>query len=393
MKRPISTTVAVSSALLLTALVACTTTPRAIGELIDPPPPPLAEGSDAGDAGSSLELMSYCPTDKCPEGFTTCPTSRFQCDVNLKADRQNCGACGSECPARVISTGETFECVEGRCVLNCDPQKGLDCDGIADNGCETSALDDANCGACGNVCTDPARPCVNDPQTGVPNCGCPGTLIACRRTIFGTTSVQCVAPEDDDNNCGACDNKCPANPDGGPLPPNSYYGCLDRKCGNFKCSPGFGDCDGDALNGCETFLSTTEYCGKCGGCDVGQECRRNVKGLLECMCPPGLTYCFGECVDLATDSRHCGTCGVVCFKQFSVSSIGICTNGVCSRQCTTGRADCNGNADDDCEVNTNSDPNNCGGCGIVCDAMPGQACVGGTCAVEPCAPDGGPLTR
>ncbi len=386
---------AVSSAVLVSAFVACTTTPRAIGEIVELPPPLVtaADGGDAGD-GSALELTAYCPTDKCPEGHTTCPSSRFRCDVNLKTDRENCGACGSACPARVLQTGETFECSDGRCVLNCDPLKGLDCDGLADNGCETKPLDDNNCGACGNVCTDPAKPCVNNPQTGLPSCGCPGTQIACRKTIFGTTSVQCFAPEDDDGNCGACDNRCPANPDGGPLPANSYYGCLDSKCGNLKCAQNFGDCDGDALNGCETFLADTDHCGRCGGCPTGQECKKNRRGVLECMCPPGLTYCFGECVDLATDARHCGTCGVVCFIQDSLLSTGVCTNGLCTRRCMTGRADCNGNSADDCEVNTNSDPRNCGGCGVVCDAVPGQACVGGSCTVEPCAePDGGPLAR
>jgi hypothetical protein len=49
-----------------------------------------------------------------------------------------------------------------------------------------------------------------------------------------------------------------------------------------------------------------------------------------------------------------------------------------------GRADCNGNLEDSCEVKIDSDPYNCGACGVVCDAVAGQACVHGRCAVEPC---------
>ncbi|AKU95956.1 hypothetical protein AKJ09_02620 [Labilithrix luteola] len=35
-------------------------------------------------------------------------------------------------------------------------------------------------------------------------------------------------------------------------------------------------------------------------------------------------------------------------------------------------------------MNTDSDPNNCGACGKVCDAIAGQAWIHGRCAVEPC---------
>jgi hypothetical protein len=76
-----------------------------------------------------------------------------------------------------------------------------------------------------------------------------------------------------------------------------------------------------------------------------------------------------------------------------MTSFGVCNYGTCSRHCIDGRADCNGNPSDDCETNIDNDPENCGGCGIVCDAVAGQACVGGRCVVEPCNSDGGVLTR
>src|SRR5262249_33661012 len=46
-------------------------------------------GADAGfdaEAGVTHDLVTYCPSNKCPPGWTTCPTSRFPCDVNLRLD-------------------------------------------------------------------------------------------------------------------------------------------------------------------------------------------------------------------------------------------------------------------------------------------------------------------
>ena len=115
--------------------------------------PPEPDGGD-GRGG----LIEYCPTDKCSDGYTTCPNSIFSCDVNLKSDRGNCGACGSACPS--YNGRELFECVEGKCVLTCNSQSGNDCDGIVDNGCETPVNDQKNCGGCGIECNDPANPCI-----------------------------------------------------------------------------------------------------------------------------------------------------------------------------------------------------------------------------------------
>ncbi len=382
---------AIGCAVLVSAFAACSTSPRTIGQLVDDPPP-LLTTNDAGEDGSLVGLTQYCPTDKCPAGYTTCPGSRFRCDVNLETDRQNCGACGVVCPTGDVTKGEVVECVAGRCVTVCNPQYGLDCDGITDNGCETPPSDQQNCGACGNACTDPDKPCVANGTFGY-QCGCVVGEIACSQEVLGIVSYRCLRPDDDNRNCGSCGNSCPSNPDGGPLAPNTYYGCLNNTCGHLKCAVNFGNCDGDLENGCETPLNTNDHCGTCDPCGAGQECRLNKDNAYECMCPPGLSYCFRECVDLGSDARNCGACGVAC-NSFSEFSIGVCTHGICTRECVTGRADCNRNPADECEVNINSDPQNCGGCGIVCDAVAGQACAGGRCTVEACPEsDAGPVAR
>ena len=58
--------------------------------------------------------------------------------------------------------------------------------------------------------------------------------------------------------------------------------------------------------------------------------------------------------------------------------------GECQSTCNDRWDDCNGNRSDGGETHIASDPNNCGGCGIVCDGIAGQACVDGQCMVEAC---------
>jgi hypothetical protein len=54
----------------------------------------------------------------------------------------------------------------------------------------------------------------------------------------------------------------------------------------------------------------------------------------------------------------------------------VCTMGACGiTGCVAGFANCNGNATDGCEVNVQTDLNNCGSCGHHCM----MACVMGVC--------------
>ena len=346
-----------------------------------------APDASAEDASANDTLLTYCPSSKCPEGWTTCPSSRFPCDVNLLRDIDNCGACGSVCPRNFPQ--DYFACSNGVCVPECGAisttSAWQDCDGIPDNGCETSVTaNNKHCGACGNVCSDPTMPCVRRGDNTWA-CGCAPDEQLCE-TQSGTTCVE----RDDDNHCGACGNKCDPNNDGGTPPPNAAYGCNNGQCGALKCKSGYSDCDNVLDNGCETPVDTDENCGTCGNaCPNGQSCRVDLDRIARCMCPPGKTFCAvgtvgnleaGECVDLATSDTNCGACGVRCPR---------CKFGTCVEECDEGLADCNNSASDGCEVDTNRDPRNCGGCGFHCDAEAGQACVAGRCVVEPCSADAG----
>lgn len=80
------------------------------------------------------------------------------------------------------------------------------------------------------------------------------------------------------------------------------------------------------------------------------------------ICPPGLTYCYGECVDVNSDPRHCGWCGNACPPGWScVLGRCIATDPCEGIVCPGGLTCCFGEC-----VDTRRDPENCGDCGVVC---------------------------
>jgi len=94
---------------------------------------------------------------------------------------------------------------------------------------------------------------------------------------------------------------------------------------------GFGDCNGNPTDGCETNTLTTV--------------------------------------------AHCGGCGNACPTPANAGA--TCSSGACGFSCNAGFNNCNGNSADGCESNAQSDSQNCGACGVVCPG--GQACASGSC--------------
>lgn len=368
----------------------CSTVDERLGVVVPPTAPPAFVAVDAGP-DAEPGLTAYCATNKCPPGRVTCPGSRFPCDVDLGTDGNNCGACGHVCP-----TGgglDTFVCIEGACALACGRER-LDCDGLSDNGCETNIIDANHCGKCGNQCTDPDRPCMyQDPQRTTVACGCPVGQTYC--------SGVCVNLKENDSHCGACGVSCGSGGVDASVAPNVGYGCVGGTCGS-KCKAQFANCNGPIEEGCDTNIYTDDNCGGCGNvCPADQHCRVNAEtNFPECMCEPGLTFCqqrcagsicTGQCVDVTSDLGNCGACGASCGDILGNSR---CSYGACVHECPKGTEDCNNSLADGCEVDTDGDPRNCGGCGRACDAVAGQACVAGRCVVEPCSDgDAGGIAR
>jgi Cys-rich repeat protein len=287
---------------------------------------------------------------------TGCPTGEQCCEgacVNTTSNTAACGACGAACTA----ANATPSCTNGLCGVGTCAPGYANCDGAAGTGCEVDTrIDPTHCGGCGRECA----PVVN----GVATCTMGMCGFRCAEGFGdcdGDASNGCETDlRADRGNCGACGQQCSA-------PANATAACVSGLCGIGTCSEGFGDCDDDDSNGCETNTrATASHCGACGNaCPAGQVCSN---ARCETPCPRGLTNCGGECVSLAYDPANCGRCGNACVGG------ALCGAGMCISTCGAGQVTCAGGC-----TNPQTDPNNCGACGTVC--TPGQSCVAGMCRV------------
>jgi hypothetical protein len=89
------------------------------------------------------------------------------------------------------------------------------------------------------------------------------------------------------------------------------------------------------------------------------------RSVLGTGCGGNLTDCNGDCVSLADDPAHCGSCGVSC------NAVSICGGGNCN-PCPAGQSACDNRCFD-----LQTDPTHCGTCPTLCAT--GHACVGGLC--------------
>ena len=330
---------------------------------------------------------ALCTATECPLPYATCPTSKYRCDKNFDSDGSNCGGCGIKCPGSEDTSVESvlhadWRCSSGACLISC-LQGFSDCNGAPGDGCEINVRCDVNnCGGCGIKCAAGVD-CINGA------CGCPLGLTQCEEPTCSVSDLRiCKDLAQDDFSCGKCNNACP-QPD--VRPPHTVAGCKGGQCGSWKCETGFDDCNGNILSdGCEVKLADDpNNCGACGfACAAGQKCSSG-----QCLCPTGAQLCtIGTppdenqlCFFVDVDPHNCGACGREC--PVPASGAAACRDGRCLLECPVGLADCDGSWSSGCETAIESDPNNCGGCGVKCDIAAGQPCIRGQCAKKPC-PEG-----
>lgn len=186
--------------------------------------------------------------------------------------------------------------------------------------------------------------------------------------------VLCMAmggPACDDNLIQAVEEEDAGRPDADAAQSVCEPGCHpDEQCAKGACECGAGKARcGPA---CVDILTDTKNCGECGlSCGLHASC---IAG--SCKCATGYYECAGPppdfdpmCMNLATDREHCGQCGIKCgFDQ-------DCHEGSCGKACTDPKAP--DYCAPDC-TNLKQDPTNCGQCGKQCQwPVP---CNNGTCA-------------
>ena len=374
--------------------VACTTSSCPAGAKCDPASHTCVSSGCASDTDCS-GATPHCRTDvhvcvectatsQCPSadvcdnfkcvGFCgtggTCPSGQSCCGplcIDEKTDPANCGACGKTCGPYPHASAA---CTGSACAIGqCDPGFA-NCDQTLANGCEVdTGHDAANCGGCGKACPS-GQACSGGVCVGVCGAGgmCPAGEACC--------GAMCASTSSDPKHCGSCATVCaPAA--------QASVTCIAGACAIGACASGFADCNKIEADGCEKNLGTDNAnCGGCGNaCAAGQTCSGGVCfGGCGAMgsCMAGLSCCGAACENLTTDAKNCGGCGAVCPPI--ANGTPSCSASACHvGSCTAGFADCDGLVPDGCEVDTLSDPANCGACGKKCVA--GSTCSAGTCIV------------
>lgn len=388
------------------------------------------EACDLPNATASCD-DNGCRIDQCDDGWKDCDTNPATgCEKNFNFDPTNCGTCGNNC---YTTKGPNFTCDMGQCVVtDCVPPTTADCDGDKTNGCEVDTLTDVdNCGFCTNKCNlANANPscvaksqgavqvgaCAIDSCTGsyadcdkLPENGCeintatdPNNCGTCSKTcssvngvagcLFGNCAIACLPGFGDCNNdasdgcernlntdpnhCGGCGKKC--NPQN-----VTAAKCSNGGCDYVACLPGFGDCDGNKANGCET--NTNQNINHCGTC--GKKCTAASGGTAVCStgscgtsCSPPTSLCqaAGVCANLNNDVNHCGTCDNQCTTN-EANATPACNSTNCGFNCNSGYTQC-GSPPNSC-VDTDTSVAHCGGCNQPCAQPPNSTrfCSGGAC--------------
>ncbi|MBL8680362.1 MAG: hypothetical protein JNK05_14390 [Myxococcales bacterium] len=341
-----------------------------------------AAAMDATDSGTIVESDVEEPTDSIvrlqdsgtSDGSCRCNPGEECCNgrcVDVTRSTAHCGGCNTPCP------GTT--CSGGTCTATCRLGFG-DCDMNAANGCETDlTTSNAHCGRCGAPCSlaNADSACV------MGTC----TLRTCNAGYGNCDTNAANGCEADLNNsvthCRTCGNACTAM--------SGMPACSMGVCGTTTCAAGRGNCDGNATNGCETDLNTTAtHCGACGrACSLPNATTSCVGGACRlATCNAGFGDCDGNATNgcetpLATSTTHCGACGRLCAPA---NAMAACVMSACSiNRCDPGFANCDTNTTNGCEADTNNSAAHCGGCGRTC-APPNASprCTAGTCGINAC---------
>jgi hypothetical protein len=170
----------------------------------DVPPP---DGGDTGACPGGCPPGQTCVGGRCVAstcGGAGCPAGQNCCDgvcIDLRNDRENCGACGTVCAPQGNA------CFAGTCACNgaaaCAAHQSC-CEGL---GCVETLANREHCGGCFQAC-DPG--------------------------------VECLA--------GACGGSCAT---GCPDVPHGHTACAGTTCAISECDDGWADVDGLVGNGCE----------------------------------------------------------------------------------------------------------------------------------------------
>lgn len=142
--------------------------------------------------------------------------------------------------------------------------------------------------------------------------------------------TQCVDRRDVAFGCGA-ESCAPCE-----VPHAALIVCgAQGACVADKCSARWGNCNGEANDGCESDLLSPNTCGSCSvRCADSESC--STRGCGACVAPE--EACSRSCVDQRTDELHCGACFHVC--PTPPHGKPLCVARTCRVKCDDGYLQC-----------------------------------------------------
>jgi hypothetical protein len=172
------------------------------------------------------------------------------------------------CTGGVTPVGETCNNVDDDCNAMTD-------DGAAANSCAPLPQTTRTCtsGTCGYACTTNFQTCDSAD---------PGDLTGCESNLTN-----------DLNHCGNCSTRCTRETN------VADTACVTSRCIITACAPGFGDCDLSSANGCETTVNTVTNCGSCGSVCPARANATSTCGGTSCSftCNAGFSNCDGNAMN------------------------------------------------------------------------------------------------
>ena len=312
-----------------------------------------------------------CVIETCLPEYGDCNDDPLDgCEINIHQNVDHCGGCEEPCENAHVSSRA---CSDGLCKPTCD-SGWRDCNGpepgSQDDGCERDVFTVTDCGDCDTPCS--LMHAVSACPLGV----C--TMVSCESGWDDCDYVPFNGCErdvaNDAHNCGQCNQVC--------LPhPHSTTSCSEGAC-VVSCSLGWGDCNGQILDGCEVNTMTSSWhCGACGNACPSRPHASNSCDLGQCTLSCDLGW--GDCNDVNEDGceadlslpAHCGSCSNECPTRPHATT--TCDQGVCGFTCDGGWADCNTHAYDGCESDLGSVAT-CGACTVQCPQPANATAVCGT---------------
>ncbi|EDM80847.1 hypothetical protein PPSIR1_28093 [Plesiocystis pacifica SIR-1] len=285
------------------------------------------ESGETGDTGSTSGTETETETDSSTDASTDTDT-----DTTEETGEEPCTTneeCEGDPNGPICEMGACVECTEEQ-----DPcDVGLYC---VDNLCEVGCADDEDCPD-GLLCDTEENSCTGC----VVDTDCPlGSVCEEGDCVAGCTDEQpcqdgftCCAGDcqdllNDPNNCGDCDEVCPDFPNAEDL-------CTDGGCMMGECEDGFFDCNGDPVDGCESSS--------------------------QCACTPGDTISCYDGFPPATEGvGECQAGTRTCNDQGT-------SYGPCEGQVLPVQEICNNGLDDNCNGQTDENPDDDNDGWGVCD--------------------------